>query len=388
MLLELSQIKKRKLDDIVNPLLSNSQRDSEEAGLSLSREAASFGVNLPDFLNLAVDFSEGEEAQLKAAGLSGYEMVNYKMGLPNKDDFRNQITLAQASETFATKPGSRVLFPYTIDNVLRWKDRQSSMESVEDLIAGSRTIRGNEVIRLIAEDDADARKTFTVAEGGRIPVRKVKMSSTNVTIYKHGSGMEFTYEFLRRNSVDLVTPFAARIERDLQDSKMGTCTSIMINGDGINPGATAITQEGAGASTTLTYDSIVALATRALKDKNPIDTIAGDIDAYWQFVKIFGSFVSGSSEADALAGKGGPSLTLGRNIFLPIKFVLNSHVPAGKILAFNKGETIEELVEANSRISDEEDAIRNQIVTYVRTENTGYSLIYPKTRYLLTYKTA
>ena len=68
--------------------------------------------------------------------------------------------------------------------------------------------------------------------------------------------------------------------------------------------------------------------------------------------------------------------------------MIHSHVPAGKILAFNKAETLEEVVEAGSRISEEETAVRNQIVTYVRTENTGYSLIYPKTRYLLTYKTA
>lgn len=387
-MLELSQIRKRKLDDVTKGLLSASARDSEEAGLALSREANDFGLSLPDFLNLAVDLSEGKEAEYKAAGLSGYEMVNLALNLPNHDDFRNQITLAQASETFATHPGSRVLFPYTIDNVLRWKDRQSSMETVEDMIAGSRTIRGTELVRIIAEDTEDDRKTFTVPEGARIPVRKVRMSDRSVKIHKHGSGMEFTYEFMRRNSIDLVTPFAARIERDLQDSKLGSATNIMINGDGVVGGAENLNQEDASSTSSLTYDGIVALATKAIKDKNPIDTIAGDIDAYWQFVKIFGNFVNGTSEADALASVGGPSLTLGRNIFMPIKFVLNSHVPAGKILAFNKAETLEEVVEAGSRIAEEETAVRNQIVTYVRTENTGYSLIYPKTRYLLTYKTA
>lgn len=381
-MLELSQIKKRKLDEIVNPILSKSARESEEAGLALSREANDFGLNLPDFLNLAVDLSEGKEAELHSNGLSGYEMVNMALNLPNKNDFRNQVVLAQASETFATNPGSRVLFPYTIDNVLRWKDRQASLETVDDLIAGSRTIRGTELIRLIAEDKADDRKTFDIPEGSRIPVRKVRMSDRSVKIYKHGSGMEFTYEFMRRSAIDLVTPFAARIERDLQSSKMAACTNIMINGDGEVGAATAVTQQGS----TLTYEGIVALATQAIKDKNPIDTLAGDIDAYWQFVKIFGAYANGASEADVMASKGGPALTLGRNIFLPIKFVLNSHVPAGKILAFNKAETIEEVVEAGSRIEEEETAVRNQIVTYVRTENTGYSLIYPKTRYLLTYK--
>ena len=41
-MLELSQIRKRKLDDVTKGLLSASARDSEEAGLALSREANVF----------------------------------------------------------------------------------------------------------------------------------------------------------------------------------------------------------------------------------------------------------------------------------------------------------------------------------------------------------
>lgn len=389
-MLNLSEIKKRKVEDVVAGILSSNDRDSEEAGLKLAREAADFGLNLRDFLDLAIDMSEGEEARLhNEAKMSGFEMVSAKLNLPMKNDYRNQITLAQASETFATKPGSRIMFPYTIDGVLRWADRLDNLESVNDMIASSRTIRGNEFIRVVAEDTEDDRKTHTIAEGARIPVHKVRTTSTGVQIWKHGSGMEFTYEFMRRNLMDVVTPFAARVARDLEYSKLGQATAIMMNGDGVNPEATAVTGKGATASSKLSYEMIMDLAVRAIKDKNPIDTIAGNIDTYCQYVDIFGAAaISSAFEAEQKAQKGAPQLLLARNIFLPIKFVLNNNVPDGKLLAFNKNETLEELVESGSRIEEETASVRNQVVTYVRTENTGYSLIYPKTRYLLSYKTA
>lgn len=390
MLENISSIRKRKLDEIVNPILSENTRDSQDAGLKLSKEAYNYGLNLKDFLDLAVDMTEGEEARMhNEAKMSGFEMVCAKMNIPMKNDFRNQITLAQASDTFATKPGSRILFPYTIDSVLRWEDRLNNLENVEDLIASSRTIRGTELIRIVGEDDEDDRKTFTVSEGGKIPVRKVRTSSRSVDIYKHGSGMEFTYEFERRNSLDMITPFAARIERDLNRSKMASATHIMINGDGVNPAATAVTGKGASATSKLTYDMIVELAVKAVKENNPIDTLCGDIDTYCQLMTIFGTAANSAAfDVDQKAQKGAPQFMPLRNIFLPIKFVLNSNVPAGKLLAFNKAETIEEVVEAGSRIAEEERAVTNQVITYVRSENAGYSLIYPKTRYLLSYKTA
>ncbi len=384
----ITKIKKRKLEDIVKPLLDDSETKSREAGLSLSREAADYGINLKDFLDLAVDLSEGEEAKAHANGLSGYEMTCAKLGLPGKNDYRNQITLAQASDTFTTKPGTRILFPYTIDSVLRWENRLDNLESVENMISGSRTIRGVELVRVIGKDTDEDRKTYGVPEGSRIPVHRVTMSERSVKIYKHGSGVEMTYEFNRRNALDLITPFAARIERDLNASKLSACTGIMLNGDGTNAGAIAVTATGATTSSDLTYDMLMEIAMRALRDKNPINTIAGNLDAYAQFVKLFGTAaISSAYNADQLAGKGGVGLSLQQNLFMPLKFVLNTNVPAGKLLCFNKEETIEELVEAGSRIEEETRAVMNQTITYVRTENTGYSLIFPKTRYLLTYRT-
>lgn len=297
--------------------------------------------------------------------------------------------MAQASDTFATKPGSHILFPYAIDNVLRWNNNLEMNERVSDLISGSRTSNGNELVRIVAEDDADARKTHRVGEGARIPVRKVSYSQKAVTFYKHGSGIEYTYEYNRRASIDLITPFAARVARDLEISKIKACTDIMINGDGVNQAATPLTQssiDSQAQSGKLSYDGLLGALAIAIKAHHPIDTIAGDIDAYLQFAKLFGTAaVSSAYQVDQQAAKGGPQFMALRNIFTPVNFVLDSAVPSGKLLMFNRPDTIEELVEANSQIQEEEKSARSQIITYFRTENTGYSLIYPDCRYVYTY---
>lgn len=382
-------IQKRKLKDIVDGLLSDSETTSVMAGERLSKEAKAENMPLDMYLNFAVDMSEGEEAELHAKGLSGYEMVNMKLGLPLKGDSRNQVSLASASETFATKPGSRVLFPYTVDNVLRWNNRMDSMEKVEDLISSSRTITGNELVRVIAEDNEESRGTFNVAEGGRIPVRRVKLSQRAVDIFKHASGIEFTYEFQRRAALDIITPFAARVERDLQLSKQAAATNIIINGDGVNSAATGLSQRTLDSTATsgkISYDGLLAACATAARAHTPIDTIAGNIDAYMQLVKVFGTAAASNAfNADQMAEKGAPMFLNMNNIFLPIRFVLNSAVPAGKLLMFNKADTLEEIVEAGSRIQEEERAVRNQVITYVKSENTGYGLIYPDARWVYSY---
>lgn len=388
----ITEIQKRKLDAICNPLLSESDSEAKLAAEKLVKEAASFGLSLDKFLDLAVDLSEGDEkaAYNNGKGLSGFEQVMFKMNLPMRNNYRDQVTLAQASDTFATKPGSRILFPYAIDNVLRWNNNLEMTEKVSDIISGSRTVNGNELIRVIAKDTDNDRKSFRVGEGAKIPMRKVGYSDRSVTFYKHGSGIEYTYEFERRAALDVITPFAARVARELEISKMKAATDIMINGDGVNGAAEALSQatlDSGAQDGKISYDGLLAALATAVKAHHPIDTIAGDIDAYLQLMKLFGTAAASNAYmVDQMEAKGGPQFMTLSNIFTPVKFVLDSSVPAGKLLMFNRPDTLEELVEANSRIAEENKDVLSQVIQYVRTENTGYSLIYPDCRYVYTYK--
>jgi hypothetical protein len=104
-------------------------------------------------------------------------------------------------------------------------------------------------------------------------------------------------------------------------------------------------------------------------------------------MKLFGTAAASNAYmVDQMEAKGGPQFMTLSNIFTPVKFVLDSSVPAGKLLMFNRPDTLEELVEANSRIAEENKDVLSQVIQYVRTENTGYSLVYPDCRYVYTYK--
>jgi hypothetical protein len=60
-------------------------------------------------------------------------------------------------------------------------------------------------------------------------------------------------------------------------------------------------------------------------------------------------------------------------------------MPNQKLLGITRGETLEELVEAGSSISESERSILNQTMTFVNTENTGYKLAYGDTREIYDY---
>ena len=85
-----------------------------------------------------------------------------------------------------------------------------------------------------------------------------------------------------------------------------------------------------------------------------------------------------------LGAEGGPSI----NVNIPllggaVNFALSTTAPDNKLIGFTKAETLEELVEAGSQISENERSIETQSITYVKTENSGFKLAFADTRSVL-----
>ena len=68
-----------------------------------------------------------------------------------------------------------------------------------------------------------------------------------------------------------------------------------------------------------------------------------------------------------------------------VNFAISSTAPENQIIGITKGETIEELIEAGSLISEAERAPLNQSITYLKTETSGYRLAYSDTRSIYNY---
>lgn len=386
----LTEIKRQSPEKVLVNLTSANRNDSAMAGLALVATAKDFGLSLSDYLKIAVDVRQSETIG-KFDGLNGFEAALMELNLPFRNDFEQGVLLQAASDSFQTYPGTRAMFPEVVDQMLRFKGHQDQIENVASLIAQSRTINGNEMISTAVEDDKDERGTQPIAEFGRIPVRTIRTSNTSVGIFKHGSGIRTSYEFERRASLDILTPFAARVARELEISKVKQATAILLNGDGVNGAATAqrFSDFGGTPVTALAplagqYKAFATWLVKRAAMGMPIDTILGNLDIYLELLFMFTPTVNARSQMEAIQAAGGPKIGLN----LPIlngncNFVLSSAMPANKVLGFSKGDTLEELIESGSSISENEKSIQNQSVTYVRSENSGYKLAMGDTRVLL-----
>lgn len=389
---QLNLIKRGSVDAVLGGINSDDAQVSTNAGLKLAAEAREYGLGLRDYLTLAIDPSQGsadnKSMYLTQSGyLNGYEAATMFLNLPTRNNFEQGIVLQAASDTFNMRPGARGLFPAIVDDMLKWTHRQDRLEKTEGLIAQSRTITGNELVSQVVDDDSAQLAAFTVPELANIPVQTITTSETAVKMYKHGSAIRTSYEFNRRASLDLLTPYAARINRGLEISKVAAATSLLRNGDGVNGAAEAMAISSFDADLTGTktlkdnYIPFMKFLVKRAAAGRPIDTIVGNLEAYIELFLMFTPNTSSTtSTSEHLQNKGAPTIGLYLPVMKGVKFELSSTMPNGKLLCYSQEDTLEELVEANSQIAESEQAIKNQSVTYVRTENTGYRLIFGDTR--------
>lgn len=378
---------------LLTDLRSESRSASIEAGTNLVVKARDYGLDLRDFLTLAIDPRLSDNPENYRADnrfLNGYEATLQHLNLPVREDLAEGIVLQAASDTFQTFPGTRALFPEVVDDMVKFKYRQDQIEKVAPLLAGSRTISGVEMLSTVIDDkQADYQADQAIAEMARIPIRTIRTTQYSVSIYKHGMGYRTSYEFERRARIDLLTPYAARSAREIEMSKVKAATALLVNGDAVYgaPTTTAQSSWKSGATNgTLNWEGLTAWFVDSAKKGVPIDTVVGNWDAYLLWLKLFGMPVSNYSRTDsdnlAAVGFNVQAVPL---LGGTINFALSSTMTAGRLLGMSKADTLEELVEAGSLISESERSIQNQTVTYVKTENIGYRLVFGDSRSVYNY---
>lgn len=376
--------------EVLKGVLSDDMSTSLRAGQALVKEAKAAKLSLPDYLRLAVK---------PEAGLDGFEASLAYLNLPVREDMSQGILLQAAAESFTTFPGTRALFPAVIDNVVQWKYRQDQIENVSNLVSQSRVINGIEVITTVVDDKADDyQQTGVIAETARIPIRSLRTSEKSVKFYKFGGGYEFSYEFERRASLDLITPYANRMEREVQIGQTAIATMMLINGDGVNGAAPVVTATDLAATLPadgrpvpktgrINWEIFLAWLVSRAKAGVPVDTIVGNWDMYLEWTRLFATPTQsgGVPTMDILraAGVDVNIVNPSGNLVPNVNFALSSTAPAGQLIGFVKGETLEELVENGSDIEESVRAIENQVVRYVKTTNRGYRLVFNDTRSIL-----
>lgn len=394
--MNLATLKRQSVEETVGNLRHENPAESRMAGELLVARAKEAGLSMRDYLNLTVDVTKTQDESLRnqavEAKLGGYDLMKVALQLPVANDFEQGILLQAAADTFQTFPGTRGLFPEVIDDMVTFKYKQDQLESVDALVAQSRTINGVEMISTVIADKADDYDVAgVIAETANIPVSSIRTSQQSVGIFKHGMGYRTSYEFERRISLDILTPYANRAQRQMELSRVRSATNILVNGHALTTGIDAsygaapeVEQSALDSTATagaISWKGLLKWLVDRAKDGLPIDTVLGNYDAYFQWLQLFAvpqaNQGQGVQENLARAGfqLGGVPLFRG-----PVNFVLSSSAPAGKLVGFSKADTLEELVEAGSLIQESDRSVRNQTISYFRTMNTGFRLIHGDTR--------
>jgi hypothetical protein len=371
-------------------LTSDNRGESLQAGQTLVASAKQLGVSARDYLRLAVDPTKGEFAN---DTLDGYETALMALNLPTMDNFSKGVVLQAAAETFQTFPGVRALFPEVIDDIVHWKYRQNNLESTAGIVSQTRNVNGVEMLTTVIDDNAEDYQQYgMIAEGARIPVRSIRGSQHSVRFFKFGGGYEWTYEFARRAGLDIIAPYAQRLESEIERGKLGVAVNMLINGDAVHAPATVTNGKTIATDVGATYKAgqvnwevllkwLVARAQAGV----PVDTIVGNWDMAFEWNRMFSTpgITPGTPQIEILRAAGVNAAEANPSFNFNLKFEVSSSAPAQKLIGFSKADTLEELVETGSDIEESQQAIENQKVKYVKTKNNGYRLIYGDTRDIL-----
>lgn len=397
MLANTATIQRKAPSVLLAGLKADNENDSRNAALKLIAQAKEYGRPLRDYLRLAVDprleaKEEDRARYISADGkglLTGYEATLAYLNLPVKDDLDSGIMLQAAADTFNYYPGTRVMFPAVIDDMVRWRYHQTNFETTQGMLSQSRTIAAAEMVSMVVEDTQGDYSARPITEGGRIPIHAIKTSETLVSLYKFGLGYKTSYEFQRRASLEILTPYAVRTQIEIEKSKVAQLTKILINGNNNGYGAAPVvgqstfnTKVGTNATAgTLSAKHFAAWMAQQAEAGVPIDLVIGNWNMYLQWILCFYMPQSNwnVSEAQRLASVG-VDVNTGRILEMNVKFMLSSTMPDNQLLGFNVGLTAEELIEAGSDIEQSETSVTTQEVTFVRTQNAGYKLIFGDTR--------
>lgn len=379
--LRVDDIEKQSHKAVIGGLTQGNTPDALSAASALAAAASQRGLSIKQYLDASIKV----EDEHKTKGLkTGYEVALYELNLPVRDDFANNVSLQAAADTFATQPATRLLFPEVVTDMIKWKQGElDQFVSVAPLIAQTRIVQGsNELIMMELDENGADLSMNTIAEGANIPVVNIAQSQKSVKFYKVGKGYRFTYEFNRRASIDILTPFVNRMNRQFEIDKVNHAVNVLINGDGV---ASAVTVDAetayGGTNGTLDWKSFLKWVVARMAAGYPLDTYVMNYATYADFItNLFQPTAAGTPLLTEVGARAGVSV--GNTVLQQLRMSLafGPNVAASNILGINKAETLEELQEAGSDIVENQRVIRSQQVEFFRTINLGYNLVGPNSR--------
>lgn len=376
--------------------------------LNIQRSATQAGMGLSAYLE-SVDPSSSYNEQerdgldafgrlMREAGIitnsdfsRGYYADRFEKFTEGTKDFDRSCTRALAVEwavrtwrrvseqrsllTSDTELLGGVMRPYVDNAQVRAKQIQPAIP-LSELVAMRTSIEGDAYRLFFMDADVPADQRFVrVSEGAEIPKVTIKGGDHMVRLFKYGRAIEMTYELLRRQRIDKVAFWIARMAVQAEVDKVASAIDVLINGDG-NTG-TAATNYNQGTLDTGIVPTLRAYLAFKLKFTNPyVMTTLITREATALSIMLFnlGSANVPLVQAQAALGIGGltpinPELRDG------VRYGITDATAANVVLGFDNRFALEQVTEVGANLQETERYILRQTEVLALSEVEGFAVL-------------
>ncbi len=178
--------------------------------------------------------------------------VNYKnTALGDMDAFERQLKRfdikvaggnSDCVEKFFQTSSSAALFPEYVSRAVKQGIEYANV--LPSITATTTNIEGMDYRSIVSDPTAEDKELKIVSEGAFIPQTVIKTQENLVSLHKHGRMLVSSYEALRFQRLDLFTVALRQIGSYIARSQLEQAIDVLINGDGNNNSASAITKVG------------------------------------------------------------------------------------------------------------------------------------------------
>lgn len=376
---------------------------TKEEALALYQQAIDHGMTLWQYLEVIQPSSSSDN-------LTAFERQLQLSGILTKSDPERGLYASTGEYFFQSdRPGSAILFPALLQKAALFT-KMKQYADINKLVASTRTISGASSYQSLYIDDSTITskggRNFRVDQAGNFPRVKIGWSEAANAVAKHGVQLDWSYEFVRRASIELMTTVVSRIM--LQDAidNFNDAIALAINGDGTaaNPAAVVKTfcksTKTAGANEInldVSNDAIAAGTIpyegwlKFIGGMSPYkpNFVAGNLNTLVKFVTMSKPNMDPAEVITTLLeGKNQGTAKLDQELFPSVTLYLADNVPTNKLLAVDTQFALERIIELGSDIKEVSKVITNQTEAMVISISDSVSKIFPAAIQVLDFSSA
>jgi len=326
-------------------------------------------------------FLEKENPAPEGSKLDAFERLMKEAGIVTRSIPEKNVFSSEVGEFYLTD-GNKVLFPEYVSRTL--VQSMTEFPILKYLIAARTPIDSNvykaSYLDLDEPKNKKALEMRRVTEAADLPVAKLKLGKSAITLYKYGRAIEASYEALRRMSIDLFNIHIKVIGAKAASNKVGEVLSVIKDGDGNDNAAVQYEAKALDSTfdSTLTRTAWISFLLKFYPFG--CDTVIADEDGLIQILEVLFPKSSVASKMDELlAGGLNVKTTLPQNLVSNITLLYSPDIQRignkTAIYGLNRSSAIEEIVELGSTINEADKFIKNQTQVLTVSENSGFRKI-------------